>query len=69
MHTSAAPNVRNVKQSSQAWNSLPQNISESVLFDAGFILKILLHSIHVLVRNIANRRTDKRADKPTEMKT
>ena len=39
----AAPNMRNVNQSSQVWNSLPQNVPECSLFHAGPILSWKFH--------------------------
>ena len=63
--TSSATYLRNVKQSSHAWNSLSPNVPENSLFHAGPIRKIPWKSVQAFVRNVANRQTEK----PTEMKT
>ena len=63
--TSAAPNLRNVKQSIHAWNSLPENVSDCSLFRAGPTIEISRTSVCLFSHNVANRQTDK----GTEMKT
>ena len=62
--TSAALNLRNVKQSSQAYNSIPQNVLECSLLHVGAILKTLLRSVEEfsIMLPTANRRTDWQAE-------
>ena len=62
--TFIVPNMRNVKQSSQAWNSLPPNVPVYFLFHAGPIL----NSSRVFW-NFADRHTDRQTDIPRKIKT
>ena len=58
--TSAVPNLRNMRQSSYKWNSLPNN-------NAGPILKIPRKSVHAFSRNIVYiSKSDRRTDERTE---
>ena len=68
MHTESAdfrraPKRRNVKESSHAWNRLPQNVPECSLFHAGLIVNISWKPVDAFSRNITNRQTDKLPNK------
>ena len=62
---STAHNFSNVKQSSYAWNYLPQYIPCSKNFLVGPTLKMSWHSAHAFSRNVANKhtQTDKQTDR------
>ena len=59
VESSTAPNLKNVKQSSQVWNSLPENVLKCSLFHSGPIVKISWKSVHAFVRNFVHKQTDK----------
>ena len=60
------PNLRNMKQSSIAWNSLPQNVQECSEFHFGSILEMSWKSVYVFSRNVASRQTNKQTNKQTK---
>ena len=64
--TSTSPNLRNVKQSSEAESSLPQTVLECSLCLAGLVPKI---SRNLSTHFSAMLLTDRQTHKPTDMKT
>ena len=60
--TSTALNWRHVEQSCQPWSNLPSNVPGCSLFHAESILKISSKSIHLLFRNVVNRRKNRQTN-------
>ena len=64
--TSAVTNVRNARQFSQVWNSVPQNVPEYSLCHAEPVLKISWNLFACLSVMLLSEKIGRQTDKPTD---